>query len=82
MWRFTADPVRLLIIDARALAPFALWIAHMREWTFILAIIGVLFFSILAWLGLTLPVAVRMLRVILYGPVRPRLPSWKKRDYA
>ncbi|MFT9298383.1 MAG: IcmT/TraK family protein, partial [Gluconobacter sp.] len=48
MWRFTADPVRLLIIDARALAPFALWIAHMREWTFILAIIGVLFFSVLA----------------------------------
>ncbi|MFT9298364.1 MAG: IcmT/TraK family protein [Gluconobacter sp.] len=47
-----------------------------------LAIIGVLFFSVLAWLGLTLPVAVRMLRVILCGPVRPRLPSWKKRDYA
>ena len=82
MWRFTADPVRLLIIDARALAPLALWIAHMREWTFILAIIGVLFFSALAWLGLTLPVAVRMFRVILCGPVRPRLPSWKKRDYA
>ncbi|MCI1374152.1 MAG: IcmT/TraK family protein [Acetobacter sp.] len=82
MWRFTADPVRLLIIDARALAPFALWIAHMREWTLILAVIGVLFFSLLAWLGLTLPVAVRMLRVILCGPVRPRLSSWKKRDYA
>ncbi len=82
MWRFTADPVRLLIIDARALAPFALFFAHMREWTLILAVVGALFFGILAWLGLTLPVACRMMRVIVCGPVRPRLPSWKKRDYA
>jgi len=82
MWRYLASPVRLLFIDARALLPFVVFLAHMRLWTLICAIIGVVLFSILAWLGLTLPVAWRMLRVVLCGPVRPRLPAWKKRDYA
>ncbi|MCE2576649.1 IcmT/TraK family protein [Komagataeibacter sp. FNDCR2] len=82
MWRFTADPVRLLIIDCRALAPMALWLVHMREWTFITAIIGVAFFGILAWMGLTLPVAWRMFRVFVSGSRRPLLPAWKRRDYA
>lgn len=82
MWRFSADPVRLLIIDARAMAPMLLFLVHMRLWTLITALVGVAFFGLLAWLGLTLPVAWRMARVILCGPRRPRLPAWKKRDYA
>ena len=82
MWRFTADPVRLVILDFRALAPMLVFFCHMNEDTFIIALIGVAFFGVLAWMGLTLPVALRMARASLGGPIRPRLPAWKKRDYA
>ncbi|WP_220791739.1 MULTISPECIES: IcmT/TraK family protein [Gluconacetobacter] len=82
MWRFSADPVRLFIVDARAMAPMLLFLVHMRLWTLITAVAGVVFFAVLAWLGLTLPVAWRMFRVIVCGPRRPRLPSRKKRAYA
>lgn len=82
MWRFSADPVRLLIIDARAVAPMTLFLVHMRLWTLVVALVGIALFAFLAWFGLTVPVAWRMLRVILCGPVRPRLPAWKRRGYA
>jgi intracellular multiplication protein IcmT len=81
MWRYSATPVRVFFVDARALLPLIAFLAHMRLWTFIGALIGVAFFGFLAWLGLTLPVAWRMLRVVLCGPIRPRLPAWKTRGY-
>ena len=55
---------------------------HMNEGAAIMALIGVACFGVPAWLGLTLPVALRMARASLCGPIRPRLPAWKKRDYA
>ncbi|MBB2156609.1 type IV secretion protein IcmT [Gluconacetobacter diazotrophicus] len=82
MWRYSAAPVKILILDARALLPFILFLAHMRLWTLGCALVGVVVFGGLAWLGLTLPVAWRMMRVILCGPIRPYLPAWKLRDYA
>ncbi|WP_232015264.1 IcmT/TraK family protein [Acetobacter orientalis] len=59
-----------------------LWLAHMRLWTFITALVLTVLFGFFAWMGLTLPVAFRMARVLLIGPHRPRLPRWKQRDYA
>lgn len=82
MWRFTAEPVRILVIDARALAPLGLWAVHMRWWTFYVAIGASVAFGVLAFFGLTIPVAFRMLRVLVCGPVRPRLPAHKRRHYA
>ncbi|WP_242401129.1 IcmT/TraK family protein [Acetobacter okinawensis] len=58
------------------------WLAHMRMWTFITALAITVVFGFFAWMGLTLPVAFRMARVLLVGPHRPRLPRWKQRDYA
>jgi intracellular multiplication protein IcmT len=54
----------------------------MRMWTFITALVLTVLFGFFAWMGLTLPVAFRMARVLLIGPHRPRLPRWKQRDYA
>lgn len=82
MWRFTAAPVKILVIDARALLPIAVFLVHMRLWTLIVAGIGVAAFSLLAFFGFTLPVAWRVLRVLICGPIRRRLPASKMRDYA
>ncbi|MBO1326260.1 IcmT/TraK family protein [Acetobacter sp. TBRC 12305] len=82
MWRYSADPVYIFVLDCRALLPMVVFFAHMREWTLIVAVAGTLIFGFLAWMGLTLPVAGRMLRVLIIGARRPALPAWKKRAYA
>lgn len=82
MWRYSSEPVHLFILDCRSLVPMVLWFAHMRVWVFILAVISTLIFGVMAWLGLTLPVAYRVVRVLCVGSRRPRLPTWKKRKFA
>ncbi|MFT8369739.1 MAG: IcmT/TraK family protein [Acetobacter sp.] len=82
MWRYSSEPVHLFILDCRSLIPIVIWLGHMREWTFILAVISILIFGCMAWFGLTLPVAYRMARVLFAGSRRPRLPAWKKRRFA
>lgn len=81
MWRNTSDPVRIGPVDARALAPMAVFFPHWSFTTLGIAVAGVLVFSVLAWFGLTLPVALRMLRVLIAGPVRRHIPAHKRRAY-
>lgn len=82
MWRYSAEPVYLFILDCRSLVPMVIWLFYSTEWTFILAIVSTLVFGVMAWLGLTLPVAFRMFRVLCVGSRRPHLPVWKKRKFA
>lgn len=82
MWRHSAKPVYFFVVDCRCLLGMVLWLAHMRLWTFITALVLTVLFGFFAWMGLTLPVAFRMARVLMIGPHRPRLPRWKQRDYA
>ncbi|WP_068173623.1 IcmT/TraK family protein [Neokomagataea thailandica] len=80
MWRFTSKPVMFFIVDARCLAPMVLWFVHMRLWTFEIGAASVLIFSIISWFGLSLPVALRLLRAWWCGPIRTHIPPHKKRS--
>lgn len=82
MWSYTSQPVRLFVIDARALLPLGLFLFHVRFWTFYVAIVGVAVFAALSWFGFTVPVAFRTARRFITGPYRPAVPGWRKRRYA
>jgi intracellular multiplication protein IcmT len=55
MWRDTMLAVRIGPFDARVLVTSVFWLAHMRWWTFAVALAGAVVFSALGWLGLSLP---------------------------
>ncbi len=82
MWRDTMLPVRLGAFDARVLVTSVIWLAHMRWWTFYVALAGALVFSALEWLGLSLPALLRTLRRLIVGQTRPAVPYRKKRRFA
>jgi intracellular multiplication protein IcmT len=82
MWRNTGLPVRVLMLDARACLP-VLAVAVYWSWTTLyIAITGLVFFSIISFLGLTLPAMLRLLRRLLVGPVRTAVPVWRRRRLA
>jgi intracellular multiplication protein IcmT len=78
-WRDTMRPVRLLGVDARVVLPLALFLGHIRWWTFGLAIFLVFCLVILERRGLSVPAAGRWLRALLAGRHRPGRPWWRKR---
>ena len=82
MWRNTMMPVRLYLVDARALIPVMIFLVHWRIWTLYMAAGGIALFTVLEWFGLTFPAARRTIRRYLVGSVRAALPSWKKRRFA
>ena len=82
MWRNTAQPVCIAMFDARALFPLLSFVVYWRWFTFYVALIGVVFFSLISFLGLTLPSMVRPLRRLIVGSARPALPVWKRRRLA
>ena len=82
MWRNTALPVRVLMLDARACLPIVSFFVYWSWYTFYFALIGVLFFSAVSFFGLTLPAMFRLMRRFLVGPVRPAVPTWNRRRLA
>lgn len=66
-WRYTANEIKILGIDARAFIPFAaLWI--IKSWKiFILGVIFLVFFTILQFKGLNFPNFVRKSRTAITG---------------
>jgi intracellular multiplication protein IcmT len=82
MWRNTAQPVRVFMLDARALLPLLCFVLYWRWFTFYVAVTGVGFFSLVSFLGLTLPTMWRLIRRLLVGSVRPAMPVWKRRRLA
>jgi intracellular multiplication protein IcmT len=82
MWRNTMMPVRIYVVDARALIPVMIFMLHWRLSTLYLAGAGIALFTILEWFGLTFPAARRTIRRYLVGRIRPAFPSWKKRRFA
>lgn len=82
MWRNTGQPVRVLMLDARACLP-VLAVAVYWSWTTLyIAVTGVAFFSLISFLGLTVPAMMRLLRRLLVGPVRTAVPVWRRRRLA
>ena len=82
MWRYTALPVKVAILDARACIPMLVFVLYWSWDTAYIAIAGVLFFTVISWFGLTVPAVARVMRRLLVGGVRPAVPAWKRRRNA
>lgn len=82
MWRYTAKPVMLLILDARACVPLLSFVVYWSWPTFYVALIGTVFFGAISWAGLTVPAVIRMVRRWLVGRRRPAVPAWRRRRLA
>lgn len=70
-WRNTQKTVRFFRFDARAGLVILLCLIHFRKWTLTLAISVNVIFWILERKGLSLPAAMRALRVWFVGSKRP-----------
>lgn len=82
MWRNTMPPVRIYIADARALLPWFIFLMHWSKDTLCFAIFMTLVFAVPEWFGLSFPAAIRTVRRIVNGRVRPAVPMWKRRRFA
>ena len=82
MWRNTGQPVRLLMLDARACLPILCVMVYWSWSTLYVAIVGVVFFSAISFFGLTLPAMLRLTRRALVGKVRTAVPVWNRRRLA
>ena len=82
MWRNSGQPVRLLMLDARACLPILSVMVYWSWPTLYIAISGVAFFSTISFLGLTLPAMLRLTRRALVGKVRTAAPVWNRRRLA
>ncbi len=82
MWRYTALPVKIAVLDARACFPVLAFVLYWSWTTAYIALAGIFFFTVISWFGLTVPAFVRMIRRALIGSVRPGVPVWKRRRLA
>ena len=91
MWHYTAKSPTIFGIDARAFMPTLPLMVYCRVWTLVLMLGSVVFFAVLSWKGLPLPVVYRKCRHKLCGNTRAarpwwywrrfRVPTWKVRAY-
>lgn len=72
-WRNTARPVRFFTVDYRAGVFVFIFMMHMRLWTLGLLVLVVIFLWFLERRGLTMPLAMRRLRLWAIGSFRPAL---------
>lgn len=79
MWRNTGQPVRVLMLDARACLPILLAAVYWSWTTLYIAVAGFIFFSLISFFGLTLPALIRLARRWLAGSVRTAVPVSNRR---
>ena len=82
MWRNTALPVRILVLDGRACLPLLVFVVYWSWTTFYIAIAGMTFFAVVSWAGLTVSSVLRLLRSLLVGRERTCVVVWKRRRAA
>jgi intracellular multiplication protein IcmT len=75
-WRDSARPAKFFIIDAAAAFPVLLFLVHITLWTFVVAIIAMLFFTILNRFGYSIPVFLRYARSWAAGRRKIASPWW------
>lgn len=80
-WRNTARPVRFFTVDYRAGIFLFIFLMHIRIWTFILLLAVLFILFLLDQRGLTMPLAMRRLRIWFIGPVRPALTKLHHRHF-
>ena len=77
-WRDSARNARFFMWDARAAFPLVLFLMHIRVWSFIVAVVAMMFFAALEHFGFTVNVFLRWLRTTLAGDVKISSPWWKQ----
>ena len=82
MWRYTALPVKVAVLDARACFPALVFVLYWSWATAYVAIAGIVFFGVISWFGLTVPAVARVMRRALVGSIRPAVPAWRRRRIA
>lgn len=80
-WRNSMRPVRFFNLDARAVLPFCALLLYARLVTLFLAIAITVIFWVVEKMGLTFPAALRKLRCIILGPLRPALYPYRRRKF-
>ncbi len=75
-WRDSARPIKFFIWDGKAAFPLLLFLFHMQVWTLCVAIVGMVFFTILNRYGFTPRVFFRWLRSTIAGPRKLAIPWW------
>jgi intracellular multiplication protein IcmT len=75
-WRDSARYPKFFIFDSRAVFPFMLWLLHMKIWTFTVAIVAAIFFSILLRFGFTISIFFRWARAMIAGKRKAAIPWW------
>ena len=80
-WRNTARPARFFMVDARACLVVLLFLVHVRLWTLFLMIGVLILFSIMERYGMTMPVAMRRIRLFFVGAYRPALVKAAQRRF-
>ncbi len=78
VWRDTGRTVRFFMFDAKAGIPFFVFLGHIKLWTFGFSLITFVVFGVLERFGISLPVALRMLRSWIAGPIRYGVAWWHK----
>jgi len=78
VWRDTARTARFFMFDAKAGVPFLVFLAHISWWTLIFSVVSFILFGSLERFGISLGVALRMLRAWIAGPIRYGVAWWHK----
>ena len=77
-WRDSARSVKFFIWDGKTAFPMVLFLMHIRLWTFILALITMLFFTVLNRYGFNIMVFARWFRGVIAGPRKVAIPWWEE----
>ena len=77
-WRDSARTPRFFFVDAYATFPMVILFVHIKLWTFILALVSIVFFAILEKFKFSIPIFKRWLRSTLAGNVRVARPNWRE----
>lgn len=77
-WRDSARQPRFFMVDARAAFPLVVFLLHISVWTFVMAMVAMLFFSMIERFGFSLTVFFRWSRSFIAGPYKMSSPWWKE----
>ena len=80
-WQDTQRSLRFFGIDGRTLIFFMIAFFHVRIWTIIMAIMSMIFFTVLERKGLRFDAARRSVRAWFAGPERLAVPHLARRRY-
>ena len=77
-WRDSARPIKFFMLDGKAVFPLFLVFVWPRLWTAVVALIGLIFFSVMLRFGFTPMVFLRATRCFFAGRRIHSTPWWER----